>query len=61
MRRDSSAEVEMDDSRLKRCCIGAGLLPEEGALFMQQYKAMEQMIGKMGKSPLMRGGDWERV
>ena len=48
-------EVEMDEKRLRRCCIGAGLLPEEGAMFMQQYKAMEQMIGKMGKSPLMRG------
>ena len=51
----SVVEVEMDEKRLRRCCIGAGLLPEEGAMFMQQYKAMEQMIGKMGKSPLLRG------
>ena len=53
-------EVEMDEKRLRRCCIGAGLLPEEGAMFMQQYKAMEQMIGKMGKSPLLRGGRGRR-
>ena len=48
-------EVVMDDRRLKRCCIGAGILPEEGAIFMQYYKQMEGMIGKMGKSPLLRG------
>ena len=48
-------EVELTESRLKRCCIGAGLLPEEGMMFMQGYKQMETMVGKMGKSPLLRG------
>lgn len=47
--------MEFNDSRLKRCCIGAGLTPEEGMAFMQSYKQMETMIGKMGKSPLLRG------
>lgn len=47
-------EVEFDEKRLRRCCIGAGLLPEEGAMFMNYYKQMEGMIGKMGKSPLLR-------
>lgn len=30
-------------------------MPEEGAMFMNYYKQMEGMIGKMGKSPLLRG------
>ena len=30
-------EVEMDEKRLRRGCSGAGLLPAEGAMFMQQY------------------------
>ncbi|KAK8828517.1 hypothetical protein WA577_000004 [Blastocystis sp. JDR] len=46
-------EVEFTDKRLRRACIGAGLKPEEGAAFMQMYKSMEGMIGKIGKSPLM--------
>ena len=51
---ESGVEVEFTDSRLKRCCIGAGLTMEEGMAFMQSYKQMENMIGKMGKSPLLR-------
>lgn len=47
--------MEFDEKRLRRCCIGAGLMPEEGAMFMNYYKQMEGMIGKMGKSPLLRG------
>lgn len=47
--------MEFSDNRLKRACIGAGLKPEEGAAFMQMYKSMEGMIGKIGKSPLMNG------
>ena len=47
--------MEFTEKRLRRACIGAGLKPEEGAAFMQMYKSMEGMIGKIGKSPLMNG------
>lgn len=49
--------MEFTEKRLKRACIGAGLKPEEGGMFMQLYKSMEGMIGKIGKSPLMNGMD----
>ena len=33
--------MEFTEKRLKRACIGAGLKPEEGGMFMQLYKSME--------------------
>merc|ERR1719437_154881 len=51
-------EVAMSDSRRYRVARGSGASVAEVGLLLDEYKRMEKMVGKMGKSGLFgKGGD----
>jgi len=45
--------VELNESRAKRICIGAGAHPQELNQLMGGYRQMEKMVGGMSKSGLL--------
>merc|ERR1711897_53583 len=50
--------VQMTDSRRLRVARGSGSSHAEVSLLLDEYKRMEKMVGKMGKSGLFgKGGD----
>merc|ERR1712050_51429 len=50
--------VQMTDSRRHRVAIGSGSSHAEVTMLLDEYKRMEKMVGKMGKSGLFgKGGD----
>merc|ERR1740123_1451007 len=50
--------VQMTDSRRLRVAKGSGSSHAEVSLLLEEYKRMEKMVGKMGKSGLFgKGGD----
>merc|ERR1740129_1924430 len=52
----------MNDSRLLRIARGSGSHPAEVAQLLEEYKRMEKMVGKMGKSGLFgKGGDMTQL
>merc|ERR1712137_1133678 len=51
-------EVQLNDSRQLRVAKGSGSHPREVAQLLEEFKRMEKMVGKMGKSGLFgKGGD----
>lgn len=50
-------KVELNDSRIARVARGAGVHPFEVQWLLKAHKQFEQVVRKMGKSGLMRGGD----
>merc|ERR1719498_308582 len=51
-------EVQLNDSRQLRVARGSGSHPREVAQLLEEFKRMEKMVGKMGKSGLFgKGGD----
>mmetsp|Transcript_99878 Transcript_99878/g.278983 ORF Transcript_99878/g.278983 Transcript_99878/m.278983 type:complete len:522 (+) Transcript_99878:87-1652(+) len=55
-------EVAMSDSRLLRVARGSGSHPAEVEQLLEEYKRMEKMVGKMGKSGLFgKGGDMTQL
>merc|ERR1719188_676821 len=51
-------EVQMCASRQYRVAKGSGSHPAEVSMLLEEYKRMEKMVGKMGKSGLLgKGGD----
>merc|ERR1719293_546245 len=55
-------EVAMNDSRLLRIAKGSGSHPAEVAQLLEEYKRMEKIVGKMGKSGLFgKGGDMTQL
>merc|ERR1719333_1371405 len=54
--------VVMSDSRRVRVAKGSGSFPAEVAQLLEEYKRMEKMVGKMGKSGLFgKGGDMTQL
>merc|ERR1719263_943597 len=52
----------MNDSRKLRVAKGSGSSPAEGMQLLEEYKRMEKMVGKMGKSGLFgKGGDMTQL
>ena len=60
---DSMTDAELDGlaplspSRVRRIAMGSGASVEEVNVLIMCQKKFGKMIGKMGKSGLMRGGD----
>jgi len=55
-------EVQMSDSRRLRVAKGSGASLAEVAQLLEEYKRMEKMVGKMGKSGLFgKGGDMTQL
>eukprot|EP00927_Polykrikos_kofoidii_P070411 TRINITY_DN6662_c0_g1_i1.p1 TRINITY_DN6662_c0_g1~~TRINITY_DN6662_c0_g1_i1.p1 ORF type:complete len:519 (-),score=127.40 TRINITY_DN6662_c0_g1_i1:117-1673(-) len=55
-------EVQMNDSRRYRVARGSGASLAEVGLLLEEYKRMEKMVGKMGKSGLFgKGGDMTQL
>merc|ERR1712066_770168 len=51
-------EVQMKDTRCTRVAKGSGSTLNEVTMLLDEYKRMEKMVGKMGKSGLFgKGGD----
>merc|ERR1712190_233527 len=54
--------VQMTDSRRLRVAKGSGASLAEVGLLLDEYKRMEKMVGKMGKSGLFgKGGDMTQL
>merc|ERR1719223_2226038 len=54
--------VQMVDTRKLRVARGSGSSPMEVAQLLEEYKRMEKMVGKMGKSGLFgKGGDMSQL
>mmetsp|Transcript_170510 Transcript_170510/g.546896 ORF Transcript_170510/g.546896 Transcript_170510/m.546896 type:complete len:541 (-) Transcript_170510:110-1732(-) len=54
--------VQMGDTRKLRVAKGSGSSPYEVAQLLEEYKRMEKMVGKMGKSGLFgKGGDMSQL
>merc|ERR1740129_492789 len=52
----------MNDSRQLRVARGSGSHPAEVMQLLDEYKRMEKMVGKMGKSGLFgKGGDMTQL
>merc|ERR1719444_201905 len=52
----------MNESRQLRAAKGSGSTPAEVGLLLEEYKRMEKMVGKMGKSGLFgKGGDMTQL
>lgn len=47
----------LERSRLKRIAIGAGVLPQDILIFMEEFKQMKVMIGGLGKMGGGKGAD----
>merc|ERR1719329_399367 len=55
-------EVQMSDSRKLRVARGSGASIPEVTQLLDEYKRMEKMVGKMGKSGLFgKGGDMTQL
>merc|ERR1719382_1576383 len=55
-------EVQLNDSRQLRVARGSGSHPREVAQLLEEFKRMEKMVGKMGKSGLFgKGGDMTQL
>merc|ERR1711972_510252 len=55
-------EVQMTDSRQLRAARGSGASRGEVSQLLEEYKRMEKMVGKMGKSGLFgKGGDMTQL
>merc|ERR1719382_1709926 len=55
-------EVVMNESRQLRAAKGSGSTPAEVGQLLEEYKRMEKMVGKMGKSGLFgKGGDMTQL
>jgi signal recognition particle subunit SRP54 len=60
---DSMTDAELDglavltDSRMERVALGSGARVEEVHMLVQMHKQFEKMVGRMGKSGLMKGGE----
>lgn len=60
---DSMTDAELDgkvpltESRVNRVARGSGKSIEEVYVLLKNHKQMEKMVGKIGKSKLMKGGD----
>merc|ERR1712176_248799 len=54
--------VQMTESRRTRVAKGSGSSLAEVSLLLEEYKRMEKMVGKMGKSGLFgKGGDMTQL
>merc|ERR1711957_304194 len=59
---EMDCEVVMNDSRQLRVAKGSGSSRGEVAQLQDEYKRMEKMVGKMGKSGLFgKGGDMTQL
>merc|ERR1711957_1146019 len=59
---EMDCEVVMNDSRQLRVAKGSGSSRGEVAQLLEEYKRMEKMVGKMGKSGLFgKGGDMTQL
>jgi signal recognition particle subunit SRP54 len=50
-------KVDMSPSRIMRVARGSGQHPEMVQLLLKCHKQFEDVVRKMGKSGLMKGGD----
>merc|ERR1712139_464690 len=59
---EMDCEVQMNDTRRHRVAKGSGSSHAEVHQLLEEYKRMEKMVGKMGKSGLFgKGGDMSQL
>merc|ERR1719420_2336192 len=59
---EMDCEVQMTDTRRHRVAKGSGSSHAEVHQLLEEYKRMEKMVGKMGKSGLFgKGGDMTQL
>merc|ERR1719197_1526947 len=60
--KELDCDVQMSEKRKYRVAYGSGTSMAEVGLLLDEYKRMEKMVGKMGKSGLFgKGGDMTQL
>lgn len=60
-KKELNMDKPLDKSRLKRIAIGAGVLPQDVLIFMEEFKQMKNMIGGLGKMNGGKGADMTQL
>merc|ERR1711865_385195 len=60
--KELDCDIQLSDFRKVKIAYGSGTFPNAVAQLLDEYKRMEKMVGKMGKSGLFgKGGDMTQL